>query len=346
MGLQCTARPDGGECDAVALVHDVVVVPRAEQHGRRARAPRHHEARKVRDAQVALDVDRHVHTEAERDEREADVGVVGREGEEEEEDGADAVRRDRVQVRLDGVVPEPTDDLRHEECDGLNGHAQTDFDPEPGERGGHGEDLQCVLEDELLVDDGGRVHLDTLEGDLALFFVQKPCLARRFWEVEEREDRDCTGRQGRYDWEGAYSHRPVLYIPCTLTSLTHLLVRVFGECTPLLSLQHTDDSHQFQTAEAARWDFGTRADTRYIPYSFFSHVVHLPYSSCAGPHRRRMHDIRSRVIQAGERLQVKRKTRQERILYAACSIYHSPQDVLSHVVHLPGSVSGRVAAPA
>ena len=76
------------ERDAAALVRDVVVVPRAEEDGRRGRAPRHHEARKVRDVQLALDVDRRVDNEpdereqeARGDEREPDARVVGREGE-------------------------------------------------------------------------------------------------------------------------------------------------------------------------------------------------------------------------------------------------------------------------
>lgn len=185
------------ERDAAALVRDVVVVPRAEEHGRRGRAPRHHEARKVRDLKLALDVDRRVDDEADEreqeargDEREPDARVVGREGEDEQEDGPDAVRRDRVEVRLDCVVPEAADDLRHEERDGLQRDPETDLDPEPDVRGGHEEDLECVFEHERLVHDRGGVLLDALEGDLALLLGQEPGLGGRLREVEEGEDRN------------------------------------------------------------------------------------------------------------------------------------------------------------
>lgn len=179
---------------------DVVVVPGGQQHRRRGRAPRHHEAREIRDAQLRLDVDGRVDQktdkgegEAEGDEGEAQLGVVGREGEEEQHDGADDVGRDGVEVGLDAAVAQAADDLGEEERHALERHAQADFDAEPGVGGGQFEDLEGVFEVEGLVDDGGRVHLHALVGDALLFRGEEPGVGAGGGEVEEGEDGDYGG---------------------------------------------------------------------------------------------------------------------------------------------------------
>ena len=153
-------------------MRDVVVVPCRQQHRRRGRAPRHHEARVVRELQLVLHVvDARVdheaderEDEAERDERRAQAGQVGAEREDEQHHCARDIWRDGVQVRLHGGVLEALDDLRHEERHGLDGHAEADLDQEEDVRRGLFENLDCFAEVKILVDDGGGVDLDAVEG--------------------------------------------------------------------------------------------------------------------------------------------------------------------------------------
>lgn len=174
---------------------DVVVVPGAQQDGRRGGAPGHHEAGEIRDVDVGLDVDGGVDDEADKgqqeaegDEGEAQARVVGREGQDEQDDGADDVGRDGVEVGLDAAVAEAGDNLRQEEGHALQRHAEADFDAQPGVGGGHLEDLEGFLEVEFLVDDGGGIHLHALEGDALFFFGQEPGIRPGSREVEEGED--------------------------------------------------------------------------------------------------------------------------------------------------------------
>lgn len=98
-----------------------------------------------------LDIDGRVDNEPakrqrkpQRNEREPEPRGIAREGEDQQDDGADDVGRHRVQVRFDLVVAEAADDLGQEEGDGLERHAEADFDEEEAVGGGIGEDLQRV----------------------------------------------------------------------------------------------------------------------------------------------------------------------------------------------------------
>jgi hypothetical protein len=121
--------------NALVLVRNVVIIPRAEQDGRRRRAPGHHEARKIRHGETVLDVDSRVddepderEREPERDEREPQTHVIGREGQNEQHACPYDVGRDCVEIGFYLVVAQAADDLRKEERHGLQGDAEAHLD--------------------------------------------------------------------------------------------------------------------------------------------------------------------------------------------------------------------------
>lgn len=190
-------------------MRDVVVVPRGEEHRGRRGAPDHHEGGEVGGGQMRGDVDggeddeaAEGEGEAEGDEGEADAREVRGEGEDEEEHGADAVGRDRVQVRLDGVVLERGDDLRHEQAHRLQRHTETNLNRQKAIRGRQLEDLQGVLEVEFLAYDGGRVDLDAREGELLLVLGEEAGFVGVLGEPP-------VGDEGEADGEGSLDEEQV-----------------------------------------------------------------------------------------------------------------------------------------
>lgn len=178
---------------------DVVVVPGAQEHGWGGSSPGHHETGKVGYFDLGLDVveagvDHEAgegEEEAEDDEGGAQADGVGGEGEDEKHDCACAVGGDGVEVDLDGAFDDTADDLGHEEGDGLDGDTEADFNEEEAVRSGLFEDAEGFAEVELLVDDGGRVHLDSEEGEFLLLLVEEIgfcCGAREVPEGEYREE--------------------------------------------------------------------------------------------------------------------------------------------------------------
>ena len=134
---------------------------------------------------LILDIETNVDTEADerehetcRDERETQSSEIAGEGQDEEHDGARHVRRDSIQIRLHGAVAQAGDDLRQEELNGLQGHAQTDFNGNDDPAGGVLEDGETLLEVEFLVHDRGAVFLHPPECELLLLRVQEFGLGR------------------------------------------------------------------------------------------------------------------------------------------------------------------------
>jgi len=171
------------------------------------RSPDHHEGSEVGEADVHLDVlDGGVDDEAGEgedesghDEREADAQQVGAESKDEEHGCAADVGGDGVEVRLEDVVAEAGDDLRHEEAYRLEGHAEADFD-EVGVGRGVVEDLEGVADVELFRHDGRGVHLDAAEGEGFLVGGEEAGgggVAREVPECEEGEEQRC----GTFDEE-------------------------------------------------------------------------------------------------------------------------------------------------
>lgn len=93
--------------------------------------------------------------EAEHDKGETQAREIRGKGQDEKHDGAGDIGGNGIQVCLDGGKLESRNDLGQEERDGLDGHAEADFDEQEAIGPGLGEDLDGVLEVELLGDIGG-----------------------------------------------------------------------------------------------------------------------------------------------------------------------------------------------
>ena len=85
--------------------------------------------------ELRLDVNRDVNAKANeseqetgRHEREPQSGEVTGKSQDQEHHRTGNIGRNRIQIRLDGFVSQPTDDLRQKELHGLQGDTETDLD--------------------------------------------------------------------------------------------------------------------------------------------------------------------------------------------------------------------------
>ena len=199
-----------GQNDTATLVRDVIVVPGRKQDRRSRGTPDHHEGGIVRELDLAVDVvDGSIDDEADERERETqhdegktDPQQIRAEGQDKQHDGTADVRRNGVQIRLDDLVAQPLDDLRHEQRHGLDGHAEADLDEQEAVRRRMAEDAERVAQVELLGDDGRRVDLHAVEGEGLLVLGQEAGLGRAEREVPVGED-------GEEDREGALDDEEV-----------------------------------------------------------------------------------------------------------------------------------------
>lgn len=187
---------DRGKRDTAAFVGNVVVVPSRQQDGGSRSSPAHHEGGKVGDVDLLSDVvDGGVDDEADESEDvaednkgETQARVIRAKGKDEQHHGAGDVGGHGVEVRLDGGVLQTRDDLGQEERDGLDGHAEADFDEQEAVGPGVGEDLEGLAEVELFGDVGRGVDLNTVESQGALILGQEFGLGGGTGEVEPGED--------------------------------------------------------------------------------------------------------------------------------------------------------------
>jgi len=192
---------NGSEYDTPAFVGGVVVIPRAEEDGRRTSAPTHHEAREIRNRLPLQHINCSINNksrkrqqETQHDKRASSSREIRRKSEDEQHHGTAHIGRDGIQIRLDLGVAQPADDLREEERDGLQGDAETDFDGEEGVGGGLAEDLEGVAKVERLVYNRGGINLDAVIGKLFLVVIEEFGGGGGLGEVEEGEDSeaDCA----------------------------------------------------------------------------------------------------------------------------------------------------------
>jgi hypothetical protein len=146
----------------------------------RADSP-HHEGCKVRDVNLGRYVrdgcvdDKPDEGEgiAKDDEWRTEAGKVREEGQHQEHNRTGNIGSDCVEVRLDRVVLQASDDLRKEESNGLKGDAEADLNRKEAVCRRIREDFQAVSQVELFGDNRTGINLDPVESKRLLFLVQE-----------------------------------------------------------------------------------------------------------------------------------------------------------------------------